>query len=58
MIRPINLAECLRKFYEGETEAQKAARLKANKERTQAMLSKWREFEEKYPDLAKRLVCN
>lgn len=57
MIRPINLSECLRKFYEGETEAQKAKRMQANKERTQAMLQTWREFEQKYPDLAKRLVC-
>lgn len=57
MIRPINLSECLRKFYEGETAAQKAKRMQANKERTQAMLNQWREFEQKYPDLARRLVC-
>lgn len=57
VVRPINLSECLRKFYEGETPAQKIARMQANKERTQRMLEKWREFEEQYPDLAKRLVC-
>lgn len=57
MIRPIDLGKCLRDFYAGETPAQKEKRMQANKERTQSMLQSWREFEQKYPDLAKRMVC-
>lgn len=57
VIRSINLSKCLQDFYKGETPAQLKARQHANKIRTQEMLASWREFETKYPDLAKRMIC-
>lgn len=47
----------LRKFYAGETDAQRAAREKANKLRIEEMVKSWNEFKTNYPDLAKRMVC-
>ena len=30
----------------------------ANRERTEAYLKEWREFEERHPELAKEMVCH
>jgi len=56
MIRPIRMSD-LHKIYENETPEEKTARLKANKERTERMLASWKEFSEKHPEIANKMVC-
>ena len=56
MIRPIHLSKMLEERYKDETPEQRAQRYKENKERTQRMLDQWKEFAEKYPDIARTMI--